>query len=1467
MSGDVLADWNRQGLPDRRRGPVMKRAVRISVMVLIVLLAGLIAARLFLSSQFVADEVAAQLADIYGGRVELKDARIGLVGDSTIGGVRLYEAGGAPEPWLTAHSIKADLSALGLLSGDTMPDQVTVSGATISLRFGKTGRLLTQLPHGRVHGKGGSYPDVRVQGSRLILHQGDRPDLVLEGIDAELSEEGSQLLVRGTIDDPTWGRWRVSAQLPRVGRGLSATLQTNGKVHVTLAMLKSLPFVPPSVWKAVQVEDDTPAEVTLRYDPQTHDVHYRVDVQPTSADVCVPEIGLKARRAHGQTQIEDGVVRLRDVEGQAYGGTLRTSADLDFQGSQTRLHFFKLRVQQVKVDELQRHWTFPVNGRLSGEADMEFILTGGKVETRGQGRGVITENRLGGPVHIELHGGPGGFKLHEPQNRRTTGHRTSPVRRTFPTALVPAEAGPQPESGPTLPARLANLANAGLAALTKQTIQAGQELARVLASEGKGKPPTRPASLANHYLETSLRMDDVNLAQFLEGVGLHLPFAVSGQFSFAVTIGIPTSATGNLKAYRATGTATASHLEVAGLRFEQLRARVNYRNGVLTLDELRAHVPGVSANKAASSTSLLRGTARMGLAPMGDLTAEVALEKIPLAPLVRALAAAPEPVDGKLSGTVTARVPVKKIGSIAAWNVSGTVAAPRVRVLDWTATDVIGEINVQEGVASLRNARLRIQGAPVAGFGRVRLESPFAYRAQVSLADWDLANLRRLVPQVRPPVDVEGTAQTTADLHGTLRPMDVRVSGTSLAAGLKLAGVSFQSLRVGWSAEADRLKLTSIKAKLYEGQLSGQAVVLLKRDAAGTVALRFDRIDVAALTRAIPKNPIRLTGRADGTLNGTIAPAARAGDRSARFDLDLSAPQLRIQGIPAERVQGNIRYRSGKVAYRLHGQTLGGRFNLQGQLPPARSAPDGPNGQGRRYLIPNAEGVAQQSPGSRQRTLGGQGTNINPNPEGVVQRSQSLCSTPSGLVDGWGSGSPRVCLRDPGLCCATPSALENTGGIDKASRVPVIKLIVIPISMRLVQAPAPPVAPGRLQLEGIQLERLWEALGLEQSLGFLRGRADLDLPFQHEGLDMTPVGTGKLSLSRLRWYDTELAGDITSDVVLGRQELRLNNVTGTLGEGQLTARLGISLRPGGRSWFDVRLTGIEAARLLPPWPRLAGLVQGRFDAHLRSTIGPEWLGSGRILLARGKLGSLDVTDWHLPLDWTLAPTYGRGEVHVRESTLNLAQGRVSGRSTFTFGGGNHLQGQISFLGVDLRALLRELGETSQIGTGKLTGRFDFSGADVRSLADLSGTLEATLSQVQSADLPILRQLTPYLRSGLTAASTFSTGRLRATLSRNVFRIQRWVMIANLFQLVIEGNVITDGRLDLQVTGIPGSLGADPNSLGILQRVPVAGPISVGLLAQVSRFLGTRFIHLRVTGTVRNPNIRYEPQFGLLPLGR
>jgi hypothetical protein len=411
---------------------------------------------------------------------------------------------------------------------------------------------------------------------------------------------------------------------------------------------------------------------------------------------------------------------------------------------------------------------------------------------------------------------------------------------------------------------------------------------------------------------------------------------------------------------------------------------------------------------------------------------------------------------------------------------------------------------------------------------------------------------------------------------------------------------------------------------------------------------------------------------------------------------------------------------------------------------------------------------------------------------------------------------------------------------------------------------APPAAPadeagGRLRIQGAQLSRLWEELGMQGAQAPpLRGTVDLDLPFRQESIDQPPTGTGRLVITRLRWDRTDLTGEVRSTVRLTAGELRFAEVNGVLGQGVLRGSAAFPLRRGGRGWVNLALDDVESSRVLAPWPDLASRVEGPVDVTVRGRLDSEWSGSAVVTLVRGRVLGVEVTEWRVPIDFILSPRRAYGQAMVQDTSAQVALGRVTGRGEVTWDSVNRLDGSVRFSGVDLAPLLRQAGDLGQVGAGKASGRVDLVANDLRSLNDLTAVIDASFQQAQPLEFPVFRQLVPFLGVG-QSTSTFTSGDLRARLERGVVRVQRLTLTGTNLRLVAEGTVTLEGRLALEVTALTGQVGVNPRFLRLLGlRIPAFGPIPLSVLLEASTYLANRTLHLRVSGTIRNPSIQVEP---------
>jgi hypothetical protein len=771
---------------------------------------------------------------------------------------------------------------------------------------------------------------------------------------------------------------------------------------------------------------------------------------------------------------------------------------------------------------------------------------------------------------------------------------------------------------------------------------------------------------------------------------------------------------------------------------------VHYVNGVLGLEELTGRVPQPRPG-APADAGTFAGRARYEVVPEGNISADLRVRDVPLDRALDALPKTTGQAAGNLSGSVNATVPAAKVRDPAAWQGKGSLSAPEVRLYGLALKDFAADLALSGGRATVTGLKANLEGAPVTGSAEARLAGAWPFQAKLDLGRLDLGAVEHMVPGVRPTVAVAGTVRLTASADGTLQPVNVNAKGTARADGLTVEGVKFDSLSFNFSEGAAGLSLQAIRAKLYEGQITGSAVVPVRPAQPGKVDLKVESVDVQRLARALPRMPVRLEGKVSGSVTGKITAAAADKPRAVTTDIELSAPLLRAQGLPAQRLNASVEYRAGAADYRLTGETLGGKVRLQGKLPPRNQAPP----------------------------------------------------------------------------------------------------------------PAPPPPQGRLEVEGVRLARLWAALRLGRTLGHLDGVVSLTLTYRHEGPDRLPVGRGRFEIADLSWAGRELDDTILGDVVLTGEALELRNISGNLGEGLLRATVVYGLSARRTSFFNVTLERVEASDVLLPYPELANNVKGPLDVHLRGRLGRDWYGGGTVVLNQGRVLGLPVNEWRVPLDFSYSPASGNGEVDVRGSHASLAQGRADGEASYSFGAGGRLNGSLRFSEVNLSRLLSQEGSFSSYASGRLTGRLDFGGSDVRSVNDVTATLVARLGQTQAYQVPVLRQLTPFLGGGQTA--TFTSGDVRGTLSRGVFRVQRFTLRGNYTQLFLEGTLTTAGLLNLQATARVGVLGANgPLAAVFGPRLQALGAIPAGVLARGATLLAGQVIHFHIGGTIRNPVIQIQP---------
>jgi hypothetical protein len=708
----------------------------------------------------------------------------------------------------------------------------------------------------------------------------------------------------------------------------------------------------------------------------------------------------------------------------------------------------------------------------------------------------------------------------------------------------------------------------------------------------------------------------------------------------------------------------------------------------------------------------------------------------------------PFPVTGLLTINLHVVVPLDATGDVKAYRMNGTATLSKFSIAGLEMTDVRAEVRLDKGVLTLTELKATVAGSALAGRAELRLDGDYPFTGKADLTKFDLETLQQLSPAVQLPVAFQGSLTLAAELSGEARKRTFTAKGSAKTADLVIERTRVDALSFEWEADTEKVRLREVKAKLYEGEVTGKASLPLRETAEGEVDFRVRGVDALALTRAVPAIPVRLEGSVSGSVSATLAGAAPDKPREVTGKVELEAPRLRVQNFLTQRLRGNVTCKAGRAEYKLEGETLGGRFNLEGKIPSEKDEPE-----------------------------------------------------------------------------------------EKEAEEP----------------------DGRLTIEGVKLNRLGEALGYQYpALEQFSGSVSATLAYRHSGPGRMPVGSGRLTLRGVSYADRAITEEVRAELRLTGRDFQIRDINGLLGEGLLRGNVVLNLRERERSYFNLNVERADAARLLAPLPELADLVQGAVEVSLRGTLGREWRASGSAILTRGRVVGVGVTEWRVPIDLTFAPAEARGQLDVRDSAAQIASGRATGRLSLSWGTGTRLEGSLRFFNADFQGLAARSGSLRNVAVGKVTGRFDFGATDFRTVDDLNGVLEATLAQSQALELPVLNVLVPFVTPG-QSATTFQSGDVRARLDRGNFRLQRLALMSPVVQLVVEGRVGLNGRLDLDATAQTSDLGLNFPALRLLARsVPTAGPLPVSLIAQASTLLGNRVIHLRVTGTVTNPSARIDP---------
>ncbi|MDB5311059.1 MAG: putative assembly protein [Gemmataceae bacterium] len=897
------------------------------------------------------EAVAQRLGSMIGLPVEVTDVDLGSRTSSIKFRVLDPALGTSPNAEiLSVDSATADVSFADIITGRANPKEVHLRGISASVRLDATGKILTTLPtHTTGTGKG-EIPAITLDGGRVTVRQEGRPEFHLSGLSLKADPAGDKLVLSGAADDPSWGKWQLSGEVEKTGKTGWVDVATDDAA-VTPERLKSIPYIPLSVWENVLTEGRVKAACHFALGTDG-DLKYDVRVQTKGIAVGVPAAEITVTEVIGLVRVHDGVVEVSGAGGKPAavgklaGGTITLSGKWDYGKDPAVGDPIVVTADHLAVKDLPAKWGLKNvgglntdGGFLSGSARIKLVAyKDGRVETYGGGKGDLElPHILGGQGKIEVTLGGNGQRL----NFNLGGAAApppAPVPAKKPGATRRARLGPTVAintPGPDAPDFLPSpLEGEGPGVRGKDTLRVEitteRELLALVAFLAV-QPKADPARTDQTGLNATITLRDIDVAQFIEQLQLKLPYKIAGRVTVQAKLGVPLGQATTRSAYRLTGTLTSPELRFEGLTVRDVTTEVSYQNGTLTLTTLRGKIPQPGDDKAQPGE--FTGSASAATDPPGDVTATLTLARIPLAQVVAAVPGLKLQAAGLVSGKAEFKAPFDKVSDPTTWAASAAVHSDEMTIAGRTAKAVSLTAVAAKGTVTLKDTAATIEGIPLTAAGTLVLTGKYPFDATVKTTGTSVADLRKLVPEAQLPVPVEGVLETESKVVGTLSPLSFTASGRVTASKLTLDKAAANHLDVKWELTQDRLKLTDLDAGLFGGTLTGSLDYPLRPDKTGAFALSFKDVDAAAAAAFVPDFPVRITGAVSGKVTGTIPAANEGHGRVGAIDLDLTAPKLTVQNIPAERLVGKMVVKNGAIDYSLEGKTLGGSFEIKGRYP------------------------------------------------------------------------------------------------------------------------------------------------------------------------------------------------------------------------------------------------------------------------------------------------------------------------------------------------------------------------------------------------------------------------------------------------------------------------------------------------------------------------------------------------------
>ncbi len=334
---------------------------------------------------------------------------------------------------------------------------------------------------------------------------------------------------------------------------------------------------------------------------------------------------------------------------------------------------------------------------------------------------------------------------------------------------------------------------------------------------------------------------------------------------------------------------------------------------------------------------------------------------------------------------------------------------------------------------------------------------------------------------------------------------------------------------------------------------------------------------------------------------------------------------------------------------------------------------------------------------------------------------------------------------------------------------------------------------------------------------------------------------------------------------LGRK-ISIDNATGNYAGGRVDIN-GIVALDAEDSQLNMRIISVDASQFFQPLSAsTARQLQGRLSARLTISAGQQ---RDRIS-ARGTVEFVDGRAYGVPVQTAHSQISGR--ITKRLDRWNILLPSISGQV-----GNGRVQGMLEFDSafratkfdlrsnwqvdrVDFAKLMYESGAGSASrAKGQVSGRLVVNADAMSTVDDLYGKFEFQLGGSGAGSIPGLTDAQNFLGSLALTGVRFQEGSMRGVISGGRANVKDFQLQSAQLMVWAEGNMqLASQIVNMDAVIATGNFDVSPLLMGVLQVVAARDIPALSLWIELNRLLSNRTIHVAVRGPISDPRLRLKP---------